>query len=128
MKKVSKIVLINKDRFLLNLRDNKEGIANPNHWSLVGGEAEGEETPVQAAERECIEEIGLKPENLKQIGRIFLEDDEIFFFRGEINKEVDEITLTEGQKLGYFNFEELYELKMPFVIKKFLLENKNLLF
>ena len=38
-------------------RDNKPGIPNPGKWGIVGGLAEGEETPAQAMVREVLEEV-----------------------------------------------------------------------
>src|SRR3989338_1392607 len=35
-----------------------------NHWSIPGGVVEREESPRQACQRECREEIGLKPTKL----------------------------------------------------------------
>ena len=134
MKRVSSIILTNKNRFLMHLRDNKSDIPNPNYWSFIGGEIEEGENPLQGIERECLEEIGIKPINIKLIDKIFIppnnpsENDEVFIFKGEIDKEVDEIILTEGQKVEYFYFDDIFNLKLPAVVKKFILENKNKLF
>jgi len=116
------------------LRDNKSDIPYPNYWSFIGGEIEEGENPLQGIERECLEEIGIKPINIKLIDKIFIppnnpsENDEVFIFKGEIDKEVDEIILTEGQKVEYFYFDDIFNLKLPAVVKKFILENKNKLF
>jgi len=133
MKQASLMILKNKDRFLMHLRDDKPSIPYPNYWSFIGGGIEKGETPLQAMERECLEEIGLKPRNIKFISKIFIppyefsEDDEVFIFMGEIDKEVNEIVLTEGQKLEYFYLDDIQNLKMPLLVKKFIIENKNLL-
>jgi len=134
MKKASAIVLINKNKILLHLRDDKPSIPYPNHWSIIGGGIEIGETPLGAIERECLEEIGLVPANIKFLNKIFMhpnelsEDHEVFIFLGEIYEEVDEIVLTEGQRLEYFYFDDIKNLKMSLHIKQFILENKNLLF
>ena len=118
----------------MHLRDNKPDISYPDYWSIIGGGIEENETPLQSMERECLEEIGIKPRNIKFIKKIFLPsydstgDDEIYVFRGEIDKEADKIKLTEGQKVEYFYFDELRKLKMPASLKKFMLESKALFF
>lgn len=59
--KASSIIVINNNKqCLLQLRDSKPGILYPNHWSLIGGNAEGVETPIDTARRECLEETGLQ--------------------------------------------------------------------
>jgi len=134
MKKASAIVLINKNKILLHLRDDKPNISHPNHWSIIGGGIEIGETPLETIERECLEEIGIKPENIKFLNKIFMpsyglsEEYEIFIFLGEIHEEADEIVLAEGQRLEYFYFDDIKNLKMPPRIKEFILENKDLLF
>jgi 8-oxo-dGTP diphosphatase len=134
MKRVSSIILINEGEILMQLRDNKPGIPYPDCWSFIGGQIEKGETPLQAIERECLEELGIKPANIKFIGRIFIppyelrEDDEIFVFRGETDKKAYEIRLTEGQRVEYFSFEKIQNLRIPYQLKSFLLENKNKLF
>jgi 8-oxo-dGTP diphosphatase len=134
MKQASLMILKNKDRFLMHLRDNKPNIPYPNYWSFIGGGAEKRESPLQTAERECLEETGLIPKDVRFIGKILVppyplsENDEVSIFRGEIDKEVDKIVLTEGQRLEYFHFEDFNYLKMPTIVKKFVLEHKSLLF
>jgi 8-oxo-dGTP diphosphatase len=134
MRKVSAIILINKNKILLHLRDDKPNISHPNYWSIIGGGIEIGETPLEAIERECLEEIGLVPANIKFLNKIFMplhglsEEHEIFIFRGEIHEEVDEIILTEGQRLEYFYLEDIKNLKIPLHIKRFILENRNSLF
>ncbi len=55
------IILENAEgEVLLLLRDNKSTITRPNHWTLIGGNVEGGETPEMAAQRKLKEETGLK--------------------------------------------------------------------
>lgn len=132
--KGSLIILNNKNRFLLQLRDNKPNIAYPNYWGFIGGGIERGETPRKAIERECLEEIGVSPRNIQFLNKIFIynpwfgKQEELFAFKGKINKEPYEITLTEGQRVEYFYFHEIQDLKIPPPIKNFLLENKRRLF
>jgi 8-oxo-dGTP diphosphatase len=134
MKSASVIVLKNKNRVLMHLRDDKPGIAYPGYWSFIGGGIEREETPLQSIERECLEEIGIKPRNIRLIKKIFLPFDdsktekyyEVFIFSGELDQEADEIKLTEGQKIQYFCFDDIENLRISLGLKKFILENKSL--
>ena len=57
---VSVIVENVEGEVLLLLRDNKSTIIYPNHWTLIGGKIEDNETPEMAAHRELEEETGLK--------------------------------------------------------------------
>lgn len=131
MKKVSLIVLKNKDKFLLYLRDDKNNISYPNYWSLIGGMIEKNETPLKAIKREIKEEINCNIEKIKFIGRIkvlndpMCADHTIFVFKGEINENINNINLTEGQKISYFKLSKLKELKMPNFLKKFIFQNKD---
>jgi len=57
--------VIQSGKFVLQERDDKPTIADPGMFSIWGGAAEGDETPEQAATRECVEEIGGCPEGLR---------------------------------------------------------------
>ena len=54
------VIVIDDGRYLLQLRDNKEGIFFPDHWGLFGGGVEEGEQPVDALRRELKEELGLE--------------------------------------------------------------------
>ena len=129
MKEVSLIILRNNHRLLMYLRDDKPSIPFPNYWSLIGGGIEKNETPYEALNREIQEEINSKIENIVKIHELI--DDigsKIFLFRGDISEEIRDINLTEGQRLGYFTLQEFRDLKVPPVIKKYILDNHRELF
>jgi len=86
-----------------------------------------------------MEEIEVEPKNIIYVGKYnfkkiyinkkWISDNwEIFVFKGDIDLPLGKIKLNEGQKLGYFNFEEILHLKIPKPSKDFLIENKQDIF
>lgn len=129
MKEVSLIILRNNHRLLMYLRDNKSAIPYPNYWSLIGGGIEENETPYEALVREIDEEIGCKIENIVKIHELIDNiGSKIFLFKGDISEEINNINLTEGQRLGYFTLLEFRNLKVPSVLKEYILQNSKELF
>ena len=51
-------IIIKNGMVLMNLRDNKNCIWNPNMWSMIGGHVESQETLAEALFREVEEETG----------------------------------------------------------------------
>jgi 8-oxo-dGTP diphosphatase len=119
MRRVSLAILINGDRLLLYLRDKKPEISYPDHWALLGGQVEAGETPLEAVAREIKEEIGSRASNLvfrqkiDVVGNPECDDHQIYLFTGNIDRRLNELRLTEGQKLGYFTVAEFLNLKFP---------------
>ena len=128
--KVVAVIFVNDNKKLLfYLRDNKESIPYPNTWCILGGHLEKDETPLNALIRELKEEIDFDAfeKDFKFLG--ILDDlvgNDVYIYFSKIDKELSELPLTEGQKLGYFSFEEMIKLKLPEPLKDFLIENKNL--
>jgi len=131
MKKASLIFLRNQDKVLLVLRDNKKSIPYPNYWALFGGNIEENETPKMTILREVKEEIGYNVKNIKFIKKMEITDDPLcenrvlYIFQGNINKRLDELNLTEGQKINYFSFKEFKKLKFTGFLQDFIIKNKN---
>ncbi|MDQ3077081.1 MAG: NUDIX domain-containing protein [bacterium] len=104
------IILIHKDKFLLQHRDDKQGISNPNKWGLVGGGVDEGETPEEAIKRECSEEIGVIPRNITYIGQTI--DNKFRFYAYLDDDEVDTLRLGEGQEIRFFAPEEVLSINL----------------
>lgn len=109
MRNVAGIILKKEGRFLLQLRDNKKEILNPNMWAFFGGGVEKGEEPIEGVIREVKEELNLdfKKEELRYITRFYLPKKRFHLYEAEINKEIQELELNEGSGLGFFSREEI---------------------
>jgi len=122
------VILINyRDEVLLQLRDNNPNISFANSWTLPGGVVETDETPEQAVLRELAEETGLhlelshwKTYKRKSENRRLSIEQHIYI--GKTRKEINEMTLGEGQALRYFTRDELSSLSIAFGFDKLLYE------
>jgi 8-oxo-dGTP pyrophosphatase MutT (NUDIX family) len=103
-------ILIHRRKFLLQLRDDKPFIANPNMWGLVGGGIEESESPEEAMRRECEEEIGIIPKNLTYIGHT--KNNKFRFYAYLDDAEVERLFLGEGQEIRFFAPEETVMLSL----------------
>lgn len=56
---VAALIVLEDNRYLLQLRDQKRGIFFPGHWGLFGGAVEAGESAIDAVHRELHEELGL---------------------------------------------------------------------
>jgi 8-oxo-dGTP pyrophosphatase MutT (NUDIX family) len=112
-----KVMIRRKDTqlWLFVLRDDSPEIAEPNTWSLIGGGKEEGETPEEAIRREAWEEIGSELFGLQYIDERVLtvmvngkeEQGKLSLFVAEIDLPLEEIILTEGQRLIYCTREEI---------------------
>lgn len=66
-REVSVVLPVTGGRILMQLRDEKDGIAFPGHWGFFGGSIEPGETPLEAGRREILEEIGYRPRRLEPV-------------------------------------------------------------
>ena len=127
---IAKAIIVQNDRFLLQLRDDSVDILYPNQWSFFGGEVELDETPWQALQRELEEELEWRPKqgyflypwiNPEYLCRIH-------FFTVLFEGKASQLILHEGQEMGWFNLNELVEVKsMAFHVKQHTINAINFL-
>jgi 8-oxo-dGTP diphosphatase len=74
-------------------------------WSLLCGMLEEGETPAECVRREIAEEIGvvLDPEKVEHVRTRDLHYGLEHAFFARIDFEIDQVVLTEGQRLGWFD-------------------------
>lgn len=125
-KQAALVLLVNKNKVLLYLRDNIKNIPYPNYWSFLGGGIEAYETPINAAKRELMEEVGVKVDKLSFIDKLIIRNDpltydcDVYLFLGDFNYDLNYIILNEGQKIQYFNKTEINDLKnIPAYLKSY---------
>ncbi len=128
-KAVGAIPLNKEKKVLLQLRDNKQDIVYPGHWGLLGGRIEKDENPFDALKREIKEEIGFDLQGAEFLG-IFddLKDNLCYVYIFPCNEKTTAITLLEGQKLGYFNFDEIMQLQLPEPLRQLFKDKKGEIF
>jgi|ETNmetMinimDraft_11_1059920.scaffolds.fasta_scaffold52104_2 8-oxo-dGTP diphosphatase len=117
MFKSVKGIIIVKNNYLLQLRDNKKNIYYPNFWGIFGGRVEKTETYHKALEREIKEETNLTVRvsrmilsvNFKMIG--LKKKHNIVYYECKIS-EKRKIILTEGRKYKFFSFDQIKKLNI----------------
>lgn len=109
------IVLIDSHgRFLLQLRDDIEGIAWPGMWGLVGGAMEEGELPYDAAVREAEEEIGQRLDRLHLIGSLpamWSDGGTLHLFCAGAGLADADIIVGEGQAARFFDPSDILSLE-----------------
>lgn len=100
------------DRWLLQLRDDMEGILAPGHWGLFGGHLEAGETPEVALRRELEEEIAWRGDQLAPWFDHSNEARVAHFFLGPLTVELHQLHLLEGQDLALASTQELQSGKI----------------
>ena len=124
---VSVIVVNTLNQVLLQQRDSDPHLAFPGLWTLPGGVVEGNETPEQGAYRELAEETGLevhlslwKVYRRRHHSRDFYIAQFVYIARS--NVDAHDLTLGEGQALGYFGRDQINSLPIAFGFEALLHE------
>jgi len=117
----SVIILLNSDhKILLVLRDNKDSIPFPNTWNLLGGFIEKGESPEECIRREIREEIEIELGNINFFQKYTVYDREHYIFWKQIDLDLTQIKLNEGQRLAYFRKDELEKHQFAFQCNEIL--------
>ncbi len=114
-RKGASIIFVNENKqILLFLRDNIPEIPYPNMWDVPGGHVEKFESPEQCIVREMKEEMNLILDNFELFSEIEFEDRIEYTFWARAKFVIDEIELTEGQKLNWFTKEEACQTNLAY--------------
>lgn len=119
-------VLLANDRYVMQLRDDRPGIADPGVWALFGGRIEPGEAPRAALVREIQEELRIHLSDCRFIGRLECDNDggaarcSYWAFEADITQLWGRHQLKEGQGVDCFAFEELQGLAIPPIIRGIL--------
>lgn len=106
-RKIVLVVLVQNNKVLILRRVNKSYMNNAGMWGFPGGGIDKGETPKQAAVRECQEEIGVVPVNLRMLSK----NDQFITFVGELPvkkkikldyEEHDDWTLVDTKSMFYY--------------------------
>jgi 8-oxo-dGTP diphosphatase len=111
------IIFINDDhQVLLFLRDNIPTIPFPNMWDVPGGHVEPDETPESCIVREMKEEMELELKDFSLFSIMEFPDRIEYTFWKKSNLDIGSIILHEGQRLKWFDRNEIEktELAMGF--------------
>ena len=123
------------DKYLFFLRDDKPTIPNPNKWSVLGGGIEEGENPETALRREIKEEIGAEIYEVNLITKIQHTQTvqgknyniDIFIFKASTDSSIEDINLTEGQKIDYFSIDEILQQDLIPGIRKLIIQYRDIL-
>jgi|TARA_B110000967_G_C18635323_1_gene435768 8-oxo-dGTP diphosphatase len=117
MIKSSKGIIILKNKYLLQLRDNKKNIFFPNFWGLFGGSLNKNETHKKAVEREMNEETNLTVKAVKEVLCVHFsiktlkKKYQIVYYECK-NLKKKKFILSEGKKYSFFSFNQIKKLNM----------------
>ena len=114
-RKGASIIFVNdKKQILLFLRDNIPDIPFPNTWDVPGGHIEKFENPEKCIVREMREEMNLTLDEFELFSKIEFEDRIEYTFWARADFDIEEIELTEGQKLKRFTKDEAKQTKLAY--------------
>ncbi|MDF5737256.1 MULTISPECIES: NUDIX hydrolase [unclassified Nostoc] len=100
-------ILYQKNKFLMQLRDNIPGILYPGYWALFGGHIEPDETPEVAVKREILEEIGYTLPPFVEFGYYSNERVVRHVFHAPLLMELNQLVLNEGWDMGLLTPEDI---------------------
>lgn len=108
------IFLNNNNEILLLLRDNILTIKYPNMWDIPGGNIEPGETPEECISREIDEEFGITISGYELFEKREFPDRTEFTFWQRADFDIQNIELTEGQRLSWFSEQKAKNIQLAF--------------
>jgi 8-oxo-dGTP diphosphatase len=90
-----------RGELLLQLRDDKPEIRYPNHWGVIGGHVEADETFEQALVREVAEEVELITSGYEYWDTHESPGYRLTMFAARLDLPADALTLHEGQRVEF---------------------------
>ncbi|MEH2425771.1 MAG: NUDIX hydrolase [Nostoc sp.] len=102
-------ILYQKNKFLMQLRDNIPGILYPGYWGLFGGHIEPGETPEVAVKREILEEIGYNLPPFVEFGCYPNQRVVRHVFHAPLLVELNQLVLNEGWDMGLLTAEDIHQ-------------------
>lgn len=100
------VILRNNEKVLI-LRRSKKDVWMPGKWNLPGGRVDPGETPAEAGRRECEEECGISPKDIKLYRRI--EKPTIVVWAYTATTDKDKVKLDhESEEHAWVNKDQIY--------------------
>lgn len=128
---VHAVVLVG-DRYALQLRDDKPGIAGPGLWGLFGGTLRQGEPPEQGLRRELVEELAIEVGPARLFWRVDGSSEfsptpkRWWFFEVDATMTWNHHRLGEGQAAALFAFEDIAALAMTPMTRSVLARHHGL--
>jgi len=111
------VILQNRNnKFLLQLRDNKKNISNPNKWVVFGGGLKRGEKPLEGVIREIKEELNLSldKKDLDLIIKIPFLRKKYHIYKARLKINPSSLKLNEGSRMKLFSRKEIIRTKNVF--------------
>lgn len=103
-----------RQEILLLLRDDNPDIKFPNMWDIPGGHVEENENPDECIKREIAEEFGISISDFHLFEEKEFPDRFEYTFWMKADLDIENIQLTEGQRLAWFTKEQAASIEIAF--------------
>lgn len=111
------IIVSGRNEYLLHLRDANKPICDSGTWSLVGGGAEGAESPDETAVRELREETGLVLPDITPLRTVHIEgpyvaEGHVHLYTAHWDGDAHALPVREGIMFHWFDLATMEYLTM----------------